>query len=296
LSGYVQPQIGQGITPYQGQRVADVTGLQQSAFDTAGGLSPVAQTALQAAGGQLGAYDPLAGTQYLQQGGDALSSMLKDYNPQAAQDYWQQSFVNPALKTYEQDIVPVLQEQLALSNAKSSGAVNQSIERSGADLMGQLSSQLGNLLYNDRNSYMNRQQQAVNQAGQYAQLPGQLASQGLGIAGMGSDLLGALYNMGSAQRGIGQEQLTADQSMWAEAQPWNNPIVSNFLPMALSEPGMQPVVNQSSGMGSSLGSALGTALGGMLPGLGSFLSGGLGSMLGGGGGMGMTTSYGRNFF
>ncbi len=269
LSGFLRPQIGQGITPYQGQRVADISPLQQMGFDVAGGINPVAESALQQGGSVLSYFDPSMATDFLGQAGGALENFTGDYDPSAVQDLYQQSFVNPAVQTFEQDIMPAIMERFAGANAADSGAMNKTLARAGRDLSTQLSGQLGDLLYRDRQDFMGRQQQAVNQAGMLAGLPGQIASQGLNIAGRGGDLASQLFNIGSAQRNIDQQNITANQQKWLEGQGYNNPWLTNFLPIAASQQPNQVVAS---------GQASGT-MDQLLPGLGSFAGSEAGSDL-----------------
>lgn len=128
-----------------------------------------------------------------------------------------------------------------------------------------LGSQISGRLYSGRQADLARQQQGVNQAMNLSQMPGQLASQGATVGAQGSDLLNQLMNMGTFERGLEKEQIGADWQEWMASQPYNNPILQNYLQTALQQP------------------AMGTNVVDQPPGLGQQLMGGLGSFLGAGG-------------
>ena len=58
------------------------------------------------------------------------------------------------------------------------------------------------------------------------------------MAGMGTDLLSQMLNMGSMQRGIEGQQLQEPYEKWQFSQPWANKYLQNFLGTTLSQPGM----------------------------------------------------------
>ena len=107
-------------------------------------------------------------------------------------------------------------------------------------------------------------------------------------------------NIGGVQRGIESEKLQEEFQKWLFSQPFNNPIVQNFLPFALQEPGFDFFRTQSApGIGSQLlpaggafaGSDAGSELiAGLFKGGGGGSTGGCGSPFGftsgGGGGEG----------
>jgi len=223
IAGRLGSEFGRGVTPYQGQRVADTSPLQNMGFDIAGMMNPAASSAIESGSSALGTFDPYQGQGFLDQAGDTLNNFLGDYDPSGAQDFWQQSFVNPATESFEQDIIPQIMERFAGANATDSGAMNKTLARAGRDLSTQLSGQLGNILYNDKNNFMDRQQNAVNQAGNLATMPGNLAMQNLGLSGGGLDIAGQLAGLGSMERSIDQQGLTSQMQKFAEGQGYNNP-------------------------------------------------------------------------
>lgn len=279
LTDWLQPQIGQGVAPYPGTTVPEISPLQQAGFDVAGGYAPIA------VGGQQYYQDVLGqqmtgGGPFQQMAGQTLGGLMQPYDPASATRHWQQAFVDPAMQNWQRDIMPLIKESYVARGAGESGALNRALARSGQELGTGLSSQLANILYSGEQAQLGRQQTGVGQAMQMAQLPGQLLGQAGGVTGQGADLLGQMMNIGTMQRGFAAEPLQEELWKWQQEQPYQNPYLQ-FLPMALQQPGMQAFTQQQGpGMFSQ-----------MMPALGSFLgSGGSASVLGGATGSGGLTS------
>lgn len=271
LSQWLGPQIGQPGPVYPGQRVPEVSSLQHQAFGAAAGLGPTAESLI-------GQGIPPESQQYLQQAGGTLQDMLAKFDPKAATEMWRQSFVNPSMRLWEEQIMPTLAEQGA--GAKAGSGLNRALARGGAGFAENLSGSLGRLLYAGQQAQEQRRQAGIGQAMQLAGAPLSLQTQRGQVAGMGTDLMSQLMNIGTAQRGIGGEDIMAQWGKWQEGQPYSNPYL-NLLPMALQQPGVMPVVEQQApswsqpllgGLGSYMGQ---TGLGGLLGG------GGLGGLFGG---------------
>lgn len=216
-------QLGQGVPSYPNQMYAGLSPLQQQGIGYYGGLVPVAQAGTNIFQNALNTYNPQAGQNYLNQGSGALNTMLADYNPAADQEYWQKSFVNPAMRNWQQNIVPQIQERYAGNNAGSSGAMNRAIANSGVDLSTNLNAQLGNLMYQGRNAQLGRQQTGINQALAYSVMPGQLTKQAGKIGGMGMDTMANVMNAGNLQQTSSQNQLNEEYQKWLQSQPYTNP-------------------------------------------------------------------------
>lgn len=71
---------------------------------------------------------------------------LAGYRPEEIKEQYQQQFVNPAMQTFTQDIIPAIQQKYANVGATRSSALNQSLAQAGENLGTQLSSQLAGLL------------------------------------------------------------------------------------------------------------------------------------------------------
>lgn len=91
------------------------------------------------------------GTGQSQLAGQAYSDLLQPYSPEAYQDIFQKSFVDPATKTLQQQIIPALKESYLGEGERESGALNRALAQSASDLSSSLGSQYMN--------FFNQQQQ-----------------------------------------------------------------------------------------------------------------------------------------
>lgn len=67
----------------------------------------------------------------------ALGGLLQGYS----EDLFQQGVVDPAMRQYQQQILPALQERFVDANASSSSALNQALTQSAGDLSNVLAGQ-----------------------------------------------------------------------------------------------------------------------------------------------------------
>lgn len=74
-------------------------------------------------------------------------------------EIFQKSYVDPAMQTFEQQIVPGIQQRFTDANASSSSALNQALAQSAGDLSTSLGSQYGQFFQNQQQ----QQLQALNQ-------------------------------------------------------------------------------------------------------------------------------------
>jgi len=79
-----------------------------------------------------------------------------EFDPTAINNWYQKALVNPALQTWEQDIVPNIQEKFIGQNAGSSGGANRAIARSGEDMMTGLSAQMAQTLFGEKQAHDTR--------------------------------------------------------------------------------------------------------------------------------------------
>ncbi|GAF71280.1 unnamed protein product, partial [marine sediment metagenome] len=180
LTGQLIPEVGRGLTPYGGERVAGITPLQETAFGMAPGYAPGIQAGLQGAG----QFDPSQGQGFLGTGQQALSSALQDWDPAREQQLWETSFKEPALRAWREDIMPSIMERgVRTGGTADSGPMRRELARSGENLATNLSGQLGSLLYGGQQAQLGRQLQGAGMAGQMAGIPGQLAGQGQQLKG-----------------------------------------------------------------------------------------------------------------
>lgn len=204
-----------------------------------------------------------------------MESLIGKFDPTATTDFFSSTVAQPAMKAWEKDILPVIRENYISQNAGSSGAANRAIATSGSDLASSLSSSLAEMLYGAKTTHEQNLPVVLQQ-----------------ILGMG---LGA----GAEERGINQDQLTADYSKWASAQPYNNPWLAQ-LNTALGAKAFEPIVqgpSTQSGLLSTIMPALASYIGSdsgseAISNLFGSGSGGTGTAGAGGGGGGGLSSAG----
>ena len=251
LTGFVAGGIGEGGPVFQGQRQADLSPLQQQAINFFGGQG--FNQGLQ----NLGQANQFFGGQVNQQ-----------FNPAQVAQEFQVDTANPALRNFQQNIVPGISERFAGRNALRSGAFGRNLAEAGGNLQANLAAQLGRRQVGERTRLNQNQFAGAQGLQQNALLPQQL--------------LGPLLGLGGLQQGQQQGQLNAQQARFQEGLATSNPLLQLLGP-ALNTQAFQPVVSQQQGLGSILGPGLGAFLGTEV-GAGAFGSalGGIGSAGAGG--------------
>ena len=96
----------------------------------------------------------------------AYGEFLQPYDPEQFQGLFQQAFIDPAMQTYEQQVLPSIQQRYIGANAGSSSALNQALASSASDLSTSLGSQMGQF-------YQQQQQNKLGALGQVGGLAGQ---------------------------------------------------------------------------------------------------------------------------
>jgi hypothetical protein len=260
LNSWVTPTIGQGATPYSGSTVSGASPLQTQGFDLASLLGGQA-------GNQFLSNQNLS-NQYMNEGGSTLKSLLQPYDPNAATAMWNKAYVDPAMQLWKGQTMPGIMEQAErMGGTASSGGMQRELALAGENMSTDLASQLAKLQYQGQQDALSRQQTAVNQAGQYAQLPGQISAQNNQST---ASIINSLLNTGSTQRGITNDQLQESYQKWQYSQPSNNPMLS-VLKMALGQPEKTIQASQQSDPLGQLLSGFGTLMG---------TSGGVDSLMG----------------
>ena len=128
--------------------------------------------------------------------GEQAGQMFQQYLQPQSQDDLQSAFqkgvVDPQLKTYQQDILPAIQERFVGQNASSSSAMNQALARSAEDFTTSLGGQYLPFM-------QGQQQNQLTAAGQAGGLAQQQTFQPFQKQGYGPDLMSAL---GEALKGL----------------------------------------------------------------------------------------------
>ena len=85
---------------------------------------------------------------------DTFQQFLRPSSGEEIQTEFQRSFVDPAMQTYQQQILPAIQQRYADVGASSSSALNQALAQSASDLSTGLGSQYGALAQARRGEQM----------------------------------------------------------------------------------------------------------------------------------------------
>lgn len=88
-----------------------------------------------------------------------FGNLLQPMGQEQMDDVFQKAYVDPAMKTYEQQVLPSIQQRFVDANAGASSALNQALAQSAGDLSTALGSQYGQLFQNQQQ----QQLQALNQ-------------------------------------------------------------------------------------------------------------------------------------
>lgn len=88
-----------------------------------------------------------------QLGPDAISAyqgILQGMDPQQMEQIFQRSYVDPAIRSYEQNVLPSIKQSFADAGSSSSSALNQALAQSAADVSTMLGSQYGQFAQNQQ--------------------------------------------------------------------------------------------------------------------------------------------------
>lgn len=226
LVSLMSGQLGQGVSSYGGQVAPGASNLQNLAF---GGVENLFS------GG--GAYG---------QGAGALESILGDYDPSSALEFFNTSVKQPVMDIFKEDILPQTLEPFVGMGALSSSAAMDASKQAGEDVSSNLGNILGNLVYQGEQSHLGRQAGSLGQSLNFAQMP-----------------INAALQAGGTQYGIESAQNQEGYNKWLSEQGYNNPYLS-LLNSALGTQAFSPVVqapSQSSGLMGMLAPGIGQGIG-----------------------------------
>lgn len=183
----VLPTVGKEVPGYTGQTIA--------------GVNPMMQNAMAGFSSAAGLNPGVAG---------ALDTQLAGAGDPAGVRAMYEAALGPARQEF--------QDTLSQVGARygdvwgRSGAHPEMVARASADYGMGLNNLLANITYQDRQEAANRQAAAIPLA--------------MGVRQSDMDALGAVYGMGSAQRAIDQQGLSADYNAWNAKQWYNNPALA----------------------------------------------------------------------
>lgn len=289
LTEQIGGQLGQGVAAYGGDTAAGASPLQNTAY------SKIQQMLKQNPQQNATA---LSAINKVMQGSDTTPMQnvegydVGEYDPAALQTWYKSALVDPAMKNWEESVVPTLQEKFVSQNAGSSGAANRAIAGSASDLMTNLNSQLATALYGEKGAYderkftagmdtTNKEYQAgsdyLSRMFEGGQADLTRATQVPGLANATAqqpfEQLMAMITQGQAaggtQQATDQNQLNAEYQKWLSKQGYSNPWL-NLVPATLGTSALSPIVQgptQSQGLLQSLlGAAGGTDFSSMFSG------------------------------
>lgn len=131
-------------------------------------------------GGMLGnlGYDLTAQPSYAQ-GLEALQAQLGGFDPTRTIEAFESGVAKPALRQFQEQVAPSIQERFIGSGAGRSGALGQQLAMAGSRLEEGLAGQKAQMLAQGEQSAQARQLQAISQALGYAQAPQATQSQSI---------------------------------------------------------------------------------------------------------------------
>lgn len=92
------------------------------------------------------------------------SPFMRQFDPMQYESYFQQGVANPALKTYEQQILPAIQSRNYSPSAVHGSSLNQALRSSAEDLSTGLGALRANYLQQGQQSHAQNQLQAIAQS------------------------------------------------------------------------------------------------------------------------------------
>jgi hypothetical protein len=211
FSDWLQPSVG-GVTAYPGQVTPGPSGLQQAGFDVAQGLTPIAAGGQQYFGDMLAGADPSAPGRAMGMAETGLQNMMQPFDPSTVTEGLQPAR-QLAMDTFR-DISRALKERsVAGAGTADTGGLDRALAREGGRLSLGLGAQAYPYMFQGQQNQLGRQQQAIGQAQNQAQLPGSVLGQ---AEGLGMNTLSQALNIGGQQRGIAGDR-------WQFEQPWASP-------------------------------------------------------------------------
>jgi hypothetical protein len=247
-----EPKLGAGANVYQGDRVADLTGLQTGAIGAGNNfLSTFSNPASQ-------------GNPLMAETGQAIGGLLagttgaQKITPEQTQQYYEGYIKDPAIRTLKQDILPGVdvgsQGGDFFGSNRAKGAI-----KAGTDVANTLVQQKANLDWNVTQSNQaldeakaGRTQTAANQGMNYSRLPAQQTMDQVNTAMAQVGGLKELFGIGSAEQTQTQNEIVADIAKFAEDNQLTNPEDMAIL-MALIERSFSTSSSQGSTTAPGLG-------------------------------------------
>ena len=241
LENYLTPQVGKGVPGYTGKLTAGPSQYEQQGLNTLGNY--IAQPSEATGWGSAALKTQLSG---------APSTNI---NPQASEDYFNNSVRAPLMKQFNEDIMPQVRERYN-SGGMFYGTPRERAENNALqDLEGNLVSQKSNLAYQDEQARRQLSEDAAKR--QLAALP-----QGLAYGQEPLTRVAASQTYGALPRNLEQADMAAQLNEFLRTQPQNNPAIQtamDYINMVQKGMYQQP---GTTGLLASLSPAIGAGLSG----------------------------------
>ena len=177
-------------------------------------------------------------------------------DPQVRESYYQNSFYNPMMRDYQNNIAPQVMEAASGAGFRSSDTLRQ-MGNANTDFATNLAAQRGKLLWDDTQMGYQGQENAATRQAQLAGSPTNV-------------MTGAYAQMGEGAayaRAIAQERVASDMQRWLSGEEVNgvyNPAYNQNNSLALALLGLSPyAVGQKTSGSNTLESAIGGISGGL---------------------------------
>ncbi len=246
------PEIDKGPDVFQGERIAGLTGLQQTGIGAAGGIGGAFTTPVSAEGFAGG---PLAG-ETTSAVSDLLGGRLgaQEITPGQFGEFFKGAVGDPARKTFREETAPGVSEAFAgpgfFGTARSKEIVKQQTDLEDALSASLSAGQFANLQSNQRiaEARAGRTQAAVPQAIQVGQAEAQTLRDNISLAASQVQGLKELIGIGQVEQTQEQQQIFAEIEKFAQEQQLVDPQDLSIL-MALLNMTFSTSSGQSSGPG-----------------------------------------------
>lgn len=211
-----------GVEAYPGTMTAPASPIQQQLYQKASDLmggNKIGNKALQTfLNTYSGGYQPQA------------------FDPSSILNLFQTSVYNPAMKSFQEEVLPEIAERFAGRGSFDSGGTLYTMTKSANDLMSNLMGQKASMLSAAKNAWDNQELQKF--LGINSMLPTVASTLS------STSLAGIPYAMslGQTQQAQNQAALTEQYQKWLSSQPYQNPYL-NLLSIALGTPALTPVVS-----------------------------------------------------
>jgi len=217
------PTLGQNQNVYQGDRVADLTGVQQGVLDSAPNFLDMFGTPQK------------AGTPLSQETGTAVKDLLagdvggKQITPEQTEHYFKTSLYDPTMYALKNDVLPSIDEGFAGGNFFGSGRA-KARESAASDTARYLSEAKGDLdwdvLQSNQALAESKADRTLNTLGsamQYGQQPAQETMNNLSIAAAQIGGLNDLFGIGQQGQTQEQAEIQAAITQYAEENQITDP-------------------------------------------------------------------------